>query len=331
MGGHYYTHGIQYEDAPLINEIFLKVFGGFSKFAVNCFVLVTGYYGAKLTTKRIVPLIKDRWFYSVFLSIVLVAFGVCSITPKFALKTVFPLLLCRHNYITVFVVLYFFIPYINILLNNLSKDQFRNLLITETIFFSVIPTLFGQFSTNMYSYILWMMFLYQIGYYLQIHKPKVNFKIVCPLSIGFLLCCSLIIEPILGLVKLRFANTQNSIVLLIASGSFLGLFTTMKPHYNSVVNSLAKSTFAVYILHDDPDVRAVLWTKVLHCKCYINSSWLPVHFVVSITAIYIVCVAIDKIYQATLAKPMMNLANLSMNKTDNLQIIKKMCKPKDGE
>ena len=116
MGGHYYTHGIQYEDTTFWNEVFLKIFGGFSKFGVNCFVLVTGYFGEKLTTRRIIPLIKDRWFYSVFLSIILLATGISKFSIKLGLKTLFPLILCRHNYITVFVVLYFFIPYLNILL-----------------------------------------------------------------------------------------------------------------------------------------------------------------------------------------------------------------------
>lgn len=313
IGGHYYTHGIEYEGAPFWNEVFLKIFGGFSKFGVNCFVLVTGYFGEKLTTRRIVPLIKDRWFYSVFMSVVLLTTGVSQISMKFGLKTMFPLLLCRHNYITVFVVLYFFIPYLNILLNTLTKKQFGMLILTEFIFFSVIPTVVGQFSVDMYSYILWMVYLYQIGYYLKKYNPAIPWKIAMPVSVALLLACSLIIEPLLHIeTKLRFANTQNSCILLVASVAWLGFFANLKMPHISLINWLAKSTFAVYILHDDPDVRAVIWSKIFHCKDYLDSSFLPVHFFISVLAIYFCCIAVDKIYAITLSKPLLKLTDYLM-------------------
>lgn len=309
-GGHYYTHGIQYEDTTFWNEVFLKIFGGFSKFGVNCFVLVTGYFGEKLTTRRIIPLIKDRWFYSVFLSIILLATGISQFSIKLGLKTLFPLILCRHNYITVFVVLYFFIPYLNILLNTLSKKQFGTLILTEFIFFSVIPTAVGQFSTDMYSYILWMMYLYQIGYFMKKFSPAIPWKVVMPISVVLLMSCSLVIEPLLHIGgKLHFANMQNSCILLVASVSFLGFFANLKMPQIPAVNWLAKSTFAVYILHDDPDVRNYIWSNVFHCKDYISSNFLPLHFFITISIIYFACIIIDKLYLKSISKPMLKAVN----------------------
>ena len=107
IAGHYYYHGGWNEGISTGNTIFLKIFGGGSKLAVNCFVLITGYYGKNIQAKRVVSLIRDRWFYSIFLTIALVSFGITELGPKLLCKTLFPILTCRHNYITVFVMLYF--------------------------------------------------------------------------------------------------------------------------------------------------------------------------------------------------------------------------------
>ena len=308
ISGHYYTHGVKYESAPLVNDIFLKIFGGFSKMSVNCFVLITGYFGANLKTKRVLPLIKDRWFYSVLVSGVLAALGAVSVTPKFLLQTALPLTMCKHNYITTFVVLYFFVPYINILLEKLSKKQFLTLLLFETIFFSFISTAVRDFSIDMYSYILWMCFLYQIGYYLHQYKPAVPWKIVMPASFVLLWVCTIFVEPLAHInEKMYFANKPNSIVLLFASVSWFGFFADLKMKHISFINWLSGSTFAVYIIHDDPYMREFLWTKVFRCSEYLNSNYMILHFFVSILIVYASCIAIDKVYRLTLSKPLQKL------------------------
>lgn len=317
IGGHYYTHNIHYDSAPLMNDIFLKIFGGFSKLSVNTFVLITGYFGANLTTKRVLPLIKDRWFYSMLVSSVLVALGAVSVTPRFLLQTALPLTMCKHNYITTFVVLYFFVPYINVLLEKLSKKQFLTLLVYETIFFSLIPTVIKDFSVDMYSYILWMVFLYQIGYYLYWYKPTVPWKIVMPASFVLLWVCTIFVEPIAHIdEKMYFANKQNSIVLLFASVGWFGFFANLKMKSSSFINWLSSSTFAVYIIHDDPYMREFLWNKVFLSDP--NSNYMIIHFFVSIIIIYLSCIAIDKVYRLTLSNLLQKLWDIIISTAENV-------------
>lgn len=324
IGGHYYTHGFPNINVTGVNEVFLKIFGGFSKFAVNCFVIITGYFGKNLSTKRIVPVIKDRWFYSIFLSFILVVLGFREISVKFSIITMFPLITCRHNYITVFVMLYFFIPYINEWFEKITKQQIIKFLLTEGIFVSVIPTIFNDFSRNTYAYLFWMIFLYQIGYYLGYYKPNIPWKICFPISMVILLSCSLIVEPLINRLlhkntNLYFANTQYSIVLLLASICMVGFFSSVKIKYSPVINWFSKSTFAVYILHDDPDIRAIIWSKVFRNEFFADKNILPIHFFVSIFSIYNVCVLIDKIYCLLFSKPLWLLFERAILMFDNLK------------
>lgn len=303
IAGHYYCHGGWTEGLSPANTIFLKIFGGGSKLAVNCFVLITGYFGAQIETKRVLPLIRDRWFYSVFLTIVLVAAGISSLNAKLLFKTVFPLLSCRHNYITVFVMLYFFIPFLNAGIAALGKKGLEKFLIVAIGFTSIIPTVYPAYANNAYAYLFWMMLLFCIGRYVGTYKPAWPWKTLLAVSVLVLMVLVLVLEPHVGFYSENRATTvQYSFPLLVASVSTLGVFSHLKMRYNKVINGLARSTFAVYILHDDPDVRAYIYDNLFHNSNYGQSPYLWLHFICVVALIYLVCVAIDKVYRLTFYK-----------------------------
>ncbi|MCB5932847.1 acyltransferase, partial [[Eubacterium] rectale] len=57
------------------------------------------------------------------------------------LHSLFPVLSGQYWYVTAYVGLFFFIPFLNALGNRLTKLQFQYLLVTVFVLFSVIPTL----------------------------------------------------------------------------------------------------------------------------------------------------------------------------------------------
>lgn len=313
IGGHYYYHGGWIEGISEGNTIFLKIFGGGSKLAVNCFVLITGYFAAGLQTKRVISLIRDRWFYSVFLTIVLVLGGICTLNMKLIVNTLFPLLTCRHNYITVFVMLYFFIPFLNKAIENWGKENIKHFLLVATFFMSVVPSIYPTFSNNTYVYLLWMIYLFYIGRYLGMYKPKVPWKICLPVSILLLMIATFIIEPMTMYGENYAIGMQYSILLLFASISTVGFFSNLKIPQSKFINRLSKSTFAVYILHDDPSVRGYIWENVFCNSQYGMSNRLWMHFFLSVLCIYVVCVIIDKVYRVSIYKLM---CKISTNKIE---------------
>lgn len=296
IAGHYYYHGVWENGISPENTIFLKIFGGGSKLAVNCFVLITGYFGANIESKRVISLIRDRWFYSIFLTIILVVIGISDLSGKLLIRTLFPLVTCRHNYITVFVMLYFFIPFINKWIATLGKKNLEKFLIITLIFISILPTLYPGFSNNTYAYIFWMIILFCIGRYMGEYHLQLPWKSIFLIAIGVLMICTFVIEPRVGMYGENYAiGMQYSFPLLVASVSLLGIFINLKMPYNKTINWLAKSTFAVYILHDDPDVRVYIWKNLFHNSSFGQQSNLWIHFIVTLLIIYFVCIIVDKV------------------------------------
>lgn len=72
--------------------------------------------------------------------------------------------------------------------------------------------------------------------------------------------------------------------------------------YHGVINSLAKSTFAVLLIHDDPLVREFLWGRVV--KIYDAMELIPLWiYIISVALmIWFVCILIDKIVACTIKK-----------------------------
>lgn len=65
--------------------------------------------------------------------------------------------------------------------------------------------------------------------------------------------------------------------------------------HNAFINTAAASTLGVYLLHDNPTIRKVLWSQLLHTTSYAESPFLVFHALLAVIGIFLVCVAIDKV------------------------------------
>lgn len=73
---------------------------------------------------------------------------------------------------------------------------------------------------------------------------------------------------------------------------------------SKVINWIASSNFAVILIHDDPLIRANIWTKLIN-KSFLenaNIGIFTVCMVGTIIAVYISCVLIDKCYKVLVNK-----------------------------
>ena len=115
---------MMYEHPLSANSVFLFLFGAWGKTGINCFMLITGYFMCKsnITLKKYVKLISEVLFYNIVISLLFLVFGIGSI--KDVLEG---LLIVRNvnsgNFIACFLVFYLFIPFHNILLQNINENQ----------------------------------------------------------------------------------------------------------------------------------------------------------------------------------------------------------------
>ncbi|MFR4417442.1 MAG: acyltransferase family protein [Akkermansia sp.] len=147
---------------------------------VNCYALITGYVCCDGTFRyeRVVSL----WFQVVFYTwgslLLALLFFPQEVQLSNILHSLFPVLSGQYWYVTAYVGLFFFIPFLNALGNRLTKLQFQYLLVTVFVLFSVIPTLLHTdvFPVEEGYSIWWLGILYMLGMYVKKHGLLTEMK-----------------------------------------------------------------------------------------------------------------------------------------------------------
>lgn len=171
-------------------------------------MLITGFFLYKSSsskTPKIIRLIYDIWFYFILNIILCVVVKGSYIV---ALSTFFPTNLGYFWYITCYICILIFSPYLNLLIKNLEQKDHCKLLIISLIILSVIPTISGLAVGNVengyiYSRFIWLIFLALIFQNIKIlivylkmivssSLSLISFRCLLPLSLSLFLNTSLL-------------------------------------------------------------------------------------------------------------------------------------------
>ncbi len=72
------TEGPMSESPTALNSLYLSFFGMWGKTAINCFLMITGYYMCTKTIsiRKFLKLILEVYFYSIIINILFLLFGI---------------------------------------------------------------------------------------------------------------------------------------------------------------------------------------------------------------------------------------------------------------
>lgn len=245
-----------------INNIYLYFINILGKIGVNLFVLISGYFlvtKKKYNYKKILLFWLQILFYSIIIYLVLtLVFKDNSIRLIDALM---PLSYKKWWFATTYFILYLIYPYINILINNLSKKDYKKLLIILTITLSIWPMMINKdIECNN---LIWFIFLYLLGAYI-----KLYIKITYDKKWTIYALVSFIVALLLIIVLYRLKIDYNIIfgeykypTLLISIVLFLS-FLNLKINNSKIINTIGKSTFGIYLLHDHMILKNYIWNKL---------------------------------------------------------------------
>lgn len=237
--------GYQYQIANMIM--------GFTIVGVNCFLLITGYYGLSFKWKSIIKLYLTCAFYEFIGYLIHWGISGTTLTISDLGNIIFPLSHSNLWYIRCYVMLLFVSPILNAGLQTMSKSQYQKAL----LLLLVVNLYFGWFwkhdnyNANGYN-ISQFVFVYIIGGYIRRYFPlNAQYKrryILLFLTGGFVWgVLQNINDTIHSVPHLNGWSYSNPIVIISAIGLFL-YFRELKFH-SKFVNLLAPGTFAVYIFH----------------------------------------------------------------------------------
>ena len=111
---------------------------------VSVFVLITGYFQCdkEFKLKSIFKINNAMWFYSAILILIIYKYGLNPWVGKTeVLQGLLPIQFGGYWFTRMYLFLYCVSPLLNIIIKNVDKKTFKNILIFGVILFSIIPTL----------------------------------------------------------------------------------------------------------------------------------------------------------------------------------------------
>ena len=311
------------------NDVYLWLFGMWGKIGINCFVLISGYFmcTSQFTWKKFIKLICEIEFYKILIYIAFLFFGRESISITRIFQVLSPITNLSTDFISGYLVMFLLVPFLNLLIQNLSKRQHLYLIGLSLLFFTV----WDQFPsvTIPMSYPIWFSVMYIIGAYIR-HYPLQNniarFLFDSKLGAGLMVCAAMssvlimLLLRQLGIISWwphKWVADSNAPLAVLTSISCFNFFRKLDVKPNKLINTISASTFGVLLIHANSNaMRTFLWNDVCNCVGLHLSPYLPLYSIIVVLVVYIICTIIDMLRINFLEKPMVTMINKIKNQNE---------------
>lgn len=316
--------------------IFMQIFGFGGKIAINCFLIISGYFMCTQTASlyRWLKLFLEWSFYNIVINAIFIIAGYTPLGRETLINGFFPFFngvgTGRDVFTFLFLILFLLIPFLNKLIHSMDCREYAALLGILLFVFSILSTFYfhktstGWVSANHWEGIGWYVTAYLIGGGIRLYLPKKfdTFRSGMILSVSSLLCAwgSIVLidfismkYPFLGAYHMVYGC--NKFLAVTCAVSLFLLFKNLKIENRKFVNRISSTTFGVLLIHGNSDtMRHFLWVDLFkNGEYYMRPLWVSVfHAVCTVFIIYTVCVVIDLFRQCTVERWLFNrLANSS--------------------
>ena len=330
---HYVVHSpvlqISYVYIDKPDSLFSLIIGAWGKVGINCFVLITGYYVCKsnISLRKLLQLLLEILFYNVFIYIYLIFAGAQDLSVSSLFDTVFMMGNNSYQFAGSFILFYPLIPFINILLRNLSFRKHSLLIILLLFIFSgraTIPNIYVPLN-----YVTWFAIIYIIGAYFNIQREKLPgflYKWKPMTVISFVAILIGILSIIQGVELSKITEDQlawyylvdaNKLLAVIISISLFLLFKSIRIPHSRIINIIAGATFGVLLIHSNcMEMTVYIWDNI-HPETHMFTNTYCIYAIGCILCLYIICTIIDIGRKYLLEKPLFRLFGSKIDSTEN--------------
>lgn len=260
---------------------------------VNCFTLISGYFGIRLTRKGMVRFLSECLIYSVGLYVVALAAKPAGFSLGALINSALILTHTDLWYVPAYFILMLLAPLINAGVEKLTRRQ-----LTELTLLLTALTVWcgwwwgGKFNPTGYTP-LQLVYVYVIGRWIRLYAPDVR-SARAVWSAAWAASVAMILVSALWLPSLK-AFAYNSPFVLLATVSLFMLFRTVS-FTSRTVNWLASSAFAVYLIHKTPVVwGGVMRPTVVKLWTALSLPEFTLAAIALMTGIYLACAIVDSL------------------------------------
>lgn len=304
------------ESSPLsLRSIFLLLFGAWGKTGINCFVLITGYFmcRSQITVSKYCRLLFEVVFYKLLFYFLFLISGYEPFSMVSFIKAIIPITSIDKGFTGCFLAFYLFIPYLNILIRHMNEHMHRMLTILCLFIYTILGTV-PKFDVS-FNYVSWFAVLYFLASYFRCYPHPIfeNKRIWGFVTVVMVLISSASVVMIkwlsialgMNISPYYFVSDSNRFLAVVTSCAAFLYFKNLNIKYKPWINALGGATFGVLMIHANSDtMRRWLWQDLLKNVGMFDSQWLPVHAIVSVFAVFIICASMDLVRKKYIEKPL---------------------------
>lgn len=321
-----------YSDGRIsLKSAFILLFGALGKTGINCFVLITGYFMCKsnITLTKFLKLIFEIYFYRIIIYLIFLLTGYTSFSFTGFVKVLLPFVSIGNNFTGCYIVFFLFIPFLNVLVKNITQKQHTLLLVLSLGIYAVFGSI-PYFSIS-FNYVTWFCICYFISSYIRLYPNKLFSRtrlwgwlslVLIIAAYASVLICTYILpkfgfEPCSSFSYYFLVDSNKIFAVLISISSFL-FFKNVKVKQSAFINSVASTTFGVFLIHANSDtMRYWLWNDTLKNVQMYDSTITIIHAIGCVAAVFAVCSVIDYIRIKLFEEPLFKKFGCRF---DNLEI-----------
>lgn len=314
---HYLVKGgiaVPFQESDNSVNYFAWLLEAFCMVAVNCYVLISGYFMTESEWKprRVVSLLFQVLFYALLVPCVLLCTGKISLHDMGIydwIGCVLPIETEHYWFATSYLLLYLFAPFLSAGIRQMEKRQLQVVTALLLCFFSLGKTVIPvQLVTDQYGYSFgWFLCLFVMaGYIRKYGIPWLEKK--SHAVIGYIVSCLLIwvltlLSHMLSAKIDAFSYyenmpyTYNHLLCLSGAVCFFYMFKSSRmisPWSEDIIRTIAPYTFGVYLLHEHILVRYE-WMKWLKIERVTGSFRFVPHLIGAVLMVYAVGTMIDMV------------------------------------
>lgn len=310
---HYVVHNPfpVYDEPASVRQFIYTCFLPLGKVGVDIFFGISAWFlcqnrdlSPRKSLKRIWVLERQMLFYSLLLMLGLVLFDRKDISRSQIVYSVFPLISNLWWYPTNYALFLLFYPFVTMGLRKMGQRMHGYLAVILLVVWGLIYGLtpndyVGFLASTFVSFIYQYLLISYYRWYLKKASKTLGWSMV---GLGSAAVLGLILfgdwmrtfthggfPPMI----FDYINRESKLPLLLIA--FGALLVADRIHIRSrLINYLAKGTFGVYLMHDYPPVRALLWGRFDIRKVW-GQDAAVVYSLALVLLIFMVCLALDLI------------------------------------
>ena len=265
---------------------------------VNVFVLISGWFTINTRTKSVLSFIFQILFFWGGGFLLMLALGYSDLNMKNVLAC---FSLTKFDwFVKSYSVLLILAPVLNLFLDRASTKLQRQVVFWFFLYSSTYGWLGGasRFFINGYSPLSFIGLYLLAGY---IHRNIGSFN-YCKQNDLFVFFTAISLNTFINVIALKYEFRQidtiyayNNPLTILGSLHLLLYFSKINMPTNAVVNRIAASSFAVYLLHSQVDIRPVFSSCVLHMYSEYNGMACISLIFVFLLLVFMISVLIDQI------------------------------------